>query len=330
MTYSDTPPSNSDVQNSAVDVTPATGQGNASPAQRGPVRPPQTGTVRIVTRRAPAPLVSGRSSDAPPEPPAPAPAPSVAPPSATSADAAAQREVQRREEVRRQELIRKSQAAAASAARPPLTSKAAQAPARSPEPADEVAVMGIMLAACEKAYPGFAGRRSPAFVTFRQRYEPRISVIEKEPQYAEQLQRIMQATPQGAQAEGALRPGERRECDGMLVELTTALDAERRSEHFKTPESTWEYFIASLRAGDKAAVRACLAGPELVNFSPVLDKLDAHMMRGFADSFEQLRLKEDYGELRSYEAAMKGQRDPRVGHQVDFEKTPQGWRITSV
>ena len=42
----------------------------------------------------------------------------------------------------------------------------------------------------------------------------------------------------------------------MLVELATALDAEQRSEHFKTPESTWEYFLASLRAGDKVAARS--------------------------------------------------------------------------
>jgi len=229
------------------------------------------------------------------------------------------------------ESRRRSQTQTASSAPRPPTPSAAQASARRPEAADEVAAMGIMLAACERAYPGFVGRRSPAFLTFRQRYEPRVSEIEKEPQYVEALKQITQPAPQGAQAAGTPGPGERQECDGMLVELATALDAERRSDNFTTPERTWGYFLASLRAGDKAAVRACMAGPMLVKISPLIDSLDADKMRKFADSFEQLWLKEDMGQLRSYQTTTKAQGGrPRLGHQVDFERTLQGWRITSM
>jgi hypothetical protein len=193
-----------------------------------------------------------------------------------------------------------------------------------------VMMAGLMLAACESAHPGFEGRRSPTYLQWRKRYEPRLTEIEKDPDYMAQLRKA-QEDERTLRQKATADSQDRLRCDAMLSDLSAQLAIDSHPEHFTTPEATWGYFLLSLRAGDREAVRSCLWGDLVARIAPALDSMNASQMREFADSFDRIWLTDDMGHVRFYSVTQKAQDEHgRTVHQVNFQRSDGGWRITSM
>jgi hypothetical protein len=97
----------------------------------------------------------------------------------------------------------------------------------------------------------------------------------------------------------------------------------------QTPEGTWRLFLASLRAGDRAAALACFAPRMSETMGPLLEKMSARELREMADSFTGFSLMErtdpfqEFGVTRN----VKGVGRASVG---SFLRTGKSWKIESI
>jgi uncharacterized protein DUF4124 len=220
----------------------------------------------------------------------------------------------------------RSAATPASQAPPPPIAKGWQRDDLAP-----VMMAGLMLAACESAHPGFEGRRSPTYLQWRKRYEPRLTELEKDSDYMAQLRKAQDDGRTFRQKATTADSQDRLRCDAMLSDLSAQSAIDSHPEHFATPEATWGYFLQSLRAGDREAVRSCLWGDLVARIAPALDSMNAGQMREFADSFERIWLTDDMGHVRFYGVTQKARDEHgRTVHQVNFQRSDGGWRITSM
>jgi hypothetical protein len=174
---------------------------------------------------------------------------------------------------------------------------------------------------CDQVSPGFRAATNPGYERWRSENAGAIATVEASAEFQTALARTRASVKNPG-------PKDLREMKDLCANLRDAFEVRPRDPRLATPSKTWDLFLASLRAADRATAITCLTGRARSVFrdsvAPLPDDKLREVGTGFAkfgitDTFSRGGLKEGFA------VHQDGQ-----GYLIYFEERNGEWRISEM
>jgi hypothetical protein len=196
----------------------------------------------------------------------------------------------------------------------------------SPDQDDLIATALLAKLGCDAVVPGFRAQSSSAFAAWRGVHAAAISRVEASADYRTRVaeSRQLLESEQPSSADVAEMRGY---CENQLLPLLAKQGAPADGR-FRSPQSTFNAFVAALRRADRAAALACLSDVATDEVRGQIESLPPEKLRETGNSFRgSLLLGEMLGPLQTAKAPRTDGRE----HTVFFDRLPNGdWKISGI
>ena len=181
---------------------------------------------------------------------------------------------------------------------------------------DEMSAMILWLGkqSCDAHSPGFRAKAAPGYAKWREKHKELIARFESGP-------RRPVSPPPSIEQKSELES----HCQVILEVFSDQLRTP--DPRHATPESTWSYFLSSLRVGDKSGVMSCFEPSSRPQYAPLFNSMTPAQTKEFAENIGEFALTN----VR-YDPYWEGVVVTRskTMYTVTFVKDEKGWRIASM
>jgi len=174
---------------------------------------------------------------------------------------------------------------------------------------------------CDQVSPGFRAATDPGYERWRSENAAAIATLEASAEFQTALAR----TRQSMKNPGAKELSQMKDlCDG----LREAFEARPRDSRLATPSKTWDLFLTSLRAADRATADRCLTGRARSVFRESIVQLPDDKLRDMGNGFAKFGITDTFsrgGLKEGFAVHQDGQ-----GYLIYFEERNGEWRISEM
>jgi len=174
---------------------------------------------------------------------------------------------------------------------------------------------------CDQVSPGFRTATNPGYERWRSENAAAIATIEASAEFQTALARS-QASMKNPTAKDL---GQMKDlCEG----LREAFEVRPRDLRLATPSKTWDLFLASMRAADRATADKCLTGRARSVFRESVQQFPDDKLRAMGNGFAKFGMTDTFsrGDLKEgFAVTHDGQ-----GFFIYFEERNGEWRISEM
>ena len=170
---------------------------------------------------------------------------------------------------------------------------------------------------CDDTIPGYYEKTKKGYDIWFKRYKVIIDNLDKE---------ILENFKKDTLANSKLTDENIiKACQDLEKELFEL--AQSPLEKFKDPDSTWNYYIKSLKNANRKEAISCLSGVAYIKYKKLLNQVSDNQMKDMGKAVKSFKILESHGENAMEGLAVT---EGNIGGFVYFQNINGNWKITEM
>ena len=173
---------------------------------------------------------------------------------------------------------------------------------------------------CDQVSPGFRAATTAGYDRWRRENAAAIAAVEASPEFQAVLAHSRTCT-------NSLSDKELRDTKTLCAYLRDTSEVRPRDPRLTTPITTWELFVASLKAADRLTASQCLTGTARSKFGDVIDTLPDDGLRQMGSAMRDFKMTNTLrgGLQEGFAVRQDGQ-----GGFIYFDERNGEWRLSEM